>query len=411
MCSRCRLATSLDFLIRGFASLAYYALRMQSACDTIFESPLTELTHIASSLDALNCGAMLVSRQGVIAHVNPRLCQWAQRSRESLVGSDLFSLYPSGTACDAVRTMLGHFDESREAEFFIPTPGGGRLPVIFSARPVGEAAVLSEYAVVTLIDISRQKHAEQQLIEQNFHINELNDRVIAQSLAIREHSEDLEQKVIERTAQLHEAHMETTYMLAIASEAKDQDTGDHVRRLRRMSQLLAEQMGVSAKEAETIGHSAVLHDVGKIHTPDRILKKPGPLTAEERLEIQQHTLAGERILMPSPFFLQASRIARSHHENWDGSGYPDRLREEQIPFEARIVHLVDVFDALVHPRVYKPAWDRHEALNEIVRNRGKMFDPIATDAFIQLELTGKIERVARSVANTVSRFARPVTAT
>jgi HD-GYP domain-containing protein (c-di-GMP phosphodiesterase class II) len=378
---------------------------MRATCDTIIESPLTALTHIATSLDALNCGAMLVSRGGVIAHVNPRLCQWTERPLESLVGSDLVSMYGQGEACQAVRTMLGSFDESREAEFFVPQPNGHRLPVIFSARPVGTSPLLAEYAVVTLIDISRQKRAEQQLIEQNAHVNNLSDRVIEQSLAIRQHSEDLEQKVIERTAQLHDAHMETIYMLAIASEAKDQDTGDHVRRLRRMSQLLAERMGVEAREAEEIGHSAVLHDVGKIHTPDSILKKPAPLTIEERKEIQQHTLAGERILKPSPYFTQASRIARSHHENWDGSGYPDKLVGNQIPFEARIVHLVDVFDALIHPRVYKPAWSRADALAEIVHQRGKMFDPDVTDAFVKLEQDGEIERVQAAVANSVSRYA------
>jgi response regulator RpfG family c-di-GMP phosphodiesterase len=379
---------------------------MQATCETVIESPLTALTHIASSLDALNCGAMLVSRRGVIAHVNPRLCQWTRRPLESLVGADLSSLYGPGESCDAVRTMLGSFDESREAEFFVPLPDGHRLPVVFSARPVGTTSLLAEYAVVTLIDISRQKRAEQQLIEQNAHINDLSDRVIQQSLAIREYSEGLERKVIERTAELHEAHMETIYMLAIASEAKDQDTGDHVRRLRRMSQLLAERMGVEPREAETIGHSAVLHDVGKIHTPDNILKKPGPLTAEERAEIQKHTVAGERILMPSPYFAQASRIARSHHENWDGSGYPDHLAGKDIPFEARIVHLVDVFDALTHPRIYKPAWTRSDAMAEIVRNRGKMFDPDATDALVQLENDGELLRVKEAVANTVSRFAQ-----
>ncbi len=373
---------------------------METSCETIIESPLTALTHIATSLDALYCGAMLVSRKGVIAHANPRFCQWVGRGRETLVGSDLFSLYPPGEACEAVRAVLGEFDQSREEEFFVPQQGGGRLPVIFSARPVGTSSLLSEYTVVTLIDISRQKKAEQE-------INDLSRHVIEQSKLIRGYADRLEERVIQRTAELHEAHMETIYMLAIASEAKDQDTGDHVRRLRRMSQLLAERLGVPKKEAEDIGHSAVLHDVGKIHTPDHILKKPGPLTPNERLEIQQHTLAGERILMPSPYFATASRIARHHHENWDGSGYPDRLSGPSIPFEARIVHLVDVFDALVHPRVYKPAWSRSDALREIIKNRGKMFDPDATDAFVELERSGAIQRVADTVANTVSRFAQP----
>jgi putative two-component system response regulator len=218
-------------------------------------------------------------------------------------------------------------------------------------------------------------------------------------MKLRDYAGSLEQRVEQRTAELHEAHMETIYILAIASEAKDEDTGAHVRRLRRMTQLLAEAMGVDPADAERMGYAAVLHDVGKIHTPDHILKKPGPLLADERSLMQEHTLAGERILKPSPFFTQASRIARSHHENWDGSGYPDHLAGSHIPFEARLVHLVDVFDALVNERIYKPAWTREQALAEIVRQRGTMFDPQAVDAFVRLEKNGEVEK-AQLAGNT-----------
>jgi PAS domain S-box-containing protein len=358
------------------------------------ESPLAELTHIALSLDALNCAALLVSRTGTIAHVNPRFCTAVFRTRESLVGSNVAELYPAGEPRDSVRKMLVAFGEFREMEFFLPLPDGHRMPVLISSRVVGESSVLAEYSVVTLIDITRQKKAEQKLIEQNKQLGELSDLVLQQSKALREYAVSLEQRVEQRTCELHKSHLETIYILAIASDAKDEDTGDHVRRLRRLSQQLAEKMGVSPPEAERIGYSAVLHDVGKIHTPDRILKKPGALTAEERAEMQEHTLAGERILKPSPYFDQASKIARSHHENWDGSGYPDRLHGEQIPFEARIVHLVDVFDALIHPRIYKPAWDRKAAVDEIVKNRGTMFDPAVVDTFVQMEQSGQVERNA-----------------
>jgi PAS domain S-box-containing protein len=358
------------------------------------DSPLTVLTHLAMSLDALNCPALLVGRSGVIAHVNPRLCELTGRPREALVGSDLVSLYPAGDAQDVVRMMLADFDQSREAEFFLPGPGGVRVPVVVSARPVGQTSLLSEYAVVTLIDISRQKRAEQQLIDQNFYIGELSDRVIQQAHRLKDYAGTLEGRVRERTSQLHDAHLETIYMLATASEAKDQDTGEHVRRVREATQLLAGRMGVQPDEAERIGLAAVLHDVGKIHTPDLILKKPGPLTPDERRLMQQHTLAGERILRPSPHFAQASRIARSHHENYDGTGYPDRLARSDIPYEARLVHLVDVYDALTHPRVYKPAWEPADAIAEIQDHRGTMFDPDAVDAFLRLERNGDIERVA-----------------
>ncbi len=356
------------------------------------------LMHLAMSLDALNCPALLVGRSGVIAHVNPRLCELIGRPREGLVGSDLVSLYPAGDAQEVVRTLLADFDRSREAEFFLPGSDGARVPVVVSARPVGAGAVLGEYAVVTMIDIRRQKRAEQQALDQSFYIGELSDRVIQQAHSLREYAGSLEERVRERTAQLHDAHLETVYMLATASEAKDQDTGDHVRRVREATRVLAERMGVSPDEAERIGLAAVLHDVGKMHTPDHILKKPGPLTPDERLVMQQHTLAGERILRPSPYFGQASRIARSHHENFDGTGYPDRLAGADIPFEARLVHLVDVYDALTHPRVYKAAWGPAEAMAEIRGHRGSMFDPDVVDAFVRMDHDGEVERAAEELA-------------
>src|SRR5580698_6251755 len=113
-------------------------------------SPLTELTQMSLSLDALNCGAMLVGRNGTIAHVNPRLCEMIQGRREELVGRDLSTLYPAEESSETVRGMLTNFDQSREAEFFLPLPQGKRLPVIFSARPVGLDSLLSQYAVITL---------------------------------------------------------------------------------------------------------------------------------------------------------------------------------------------------------------------------------------------------------------------
>jgi PAS domain S-box-containing protein/putative nucleotidyltransferase with HDIG domain len=359
-------------------------------------SPLTELTHIALSLDALNCGAMLVSRNGIIAHANPRLCEMIQGRYGQLVGANMLDLYSGDDARQVVQEMLQDFDRARDAEFFLPTADGKQLPVVLSARVVGQNSFLNEYAVVTFIDISSQKRAEERLMEQNRQIGELSDKVMQQTSVLREYTESLEERVRERTAQLHDAHMETIYILAIASEAKDEDTANHVRRLRWFSEALANQMGISPAESERIGYAAILHDVGKIHTPDVVLKKPGPLTPEEIISMRDHTLAGERILKPSRYFEQASRVARSHHENWNGSGYPDGLIGEAIPLEARIVHVADVYDALVHERVYKPPFDRLSALEEIRRNRGIMFDPTVVDAFDRLEKVGELQRLEKN---------------
>src|SRR5690606_13843163 len=121
-----------------------------------------------------------------------------------------------------------------------------------------------------------------------------------------------------------------------------------------------------------------------MHVPDQILKKPGQLTPNERKAIEQHTIIGERILSDRPFFARARRVARWHHENWDGSGYPDHLTAGAIPLEARIVHLADVFDALTHQRIYKDAWKQTDAAEAVRESGGRMFDPDVVRAFNRL---------------------------
>jgi putative nucleotidyltransferase with HDIG domain len=281
--------------------------------------------------------------------------------------------------------MLDRFDEQHEEEFFLPLPEGARLPIISSSRPLpGDP----DHRLITLIDISKQKDAENQLREQYQTIVEMSDTVLQQALELRNYSQKLEDRVRQRTRELHEAHMEAVYMLAIASEAKDMDTGKHVRRIEHYSRLLASKLGLPSNEVDAVGYSAILHDVGKIHVPDRILSKPGPLDDDERAQMQQHTLAGERILARSDFFERARKIARSHHENWDGSGYPDRLAGAAIPLEARIVHIADVFDALTTRRVYKEPWDPLIAAEAIRGERGRMFEPQIVDAFDELLVNG-----------------------
>jgi putative two-component system response regulator len=186
--------------------------------------------------------------------------------------------------------------------------------------------------------------------------------------------------------------MESVYMLAVASEAKDEDTGAHVRRIQALTEVVARALGLVASQAEQMGVAAILHDVGKIHVPDHILKKPGKLTDEERAIMEQHTVIGERILSKTRFFDEARRIARSHHENWDGSGYPDATVGDATPLSARIVHVVDVFDALISPRVYKPAWRFDDAADWIRDHAGQWFDPAVVAAMCGLVRSGDLKR-------------------
>lgn len=181
-----------------------------------------------------------------------------------------------------------------------------------------------------------------------------------------------------------EAKRHSVFMLGRAAEARDGTTGAHIYQVRDLAAEIARATGATATEAERIGWSAMLHDVGKLRVPDRILLKPGRLNAEEWELIRRHSEWGEELLDGGEHFDMARRIARSHHENWDGSGYPDNLVGSRIPFEARIVRIADVYDALRAERPYKPAWSEEQALSEIRRVRDLHLDPELTDLFLAL---------------------------
>jgi CHASE2 domain-containing sensor protein len=203
---------------------------------------------------------------------------------------------------------------------------------------------------------------------------------------VSRHNELLEQAVRERTAELHETQLEVVRRLARAAEWRDEDTGEHVERIGLMSERLALAAGWSQIEAETLRHAAVLHDVGKIGVPDRVLLKPGTLDAEEWAIMRTHAEIGASMLSgsPSPLVQLGEEIARTHHERWDGSGYPNGLAGEAIPIAGRIVAIVDVFDALRSRRPYKLPWTLDEALTEIIAQSGRHFDPELVALFVPL---------------------------
>ena len=151
--------------------------------------------------------------------------------------------------------------------------------------------------------------------------------------------------------------------LARAAELHDDDTGEHIDRMSRMCGEVALELGLPATRAETIRHAAVLHDVGKIGVPDDILRKPGRLTADEMTTMRRHVVEGALLLegSTSPVLQVAEIIVDTHHERWDGTGYPNGLSGEDIPLEGRIAAVCDVFDALTHERPYKPAWSVERA--------------------------------------------------
>ncbi len=203
---------------------------------------------------------------------------------------------------------------------------------------------------------------------------------------IRRHNLELEDRVRARTRDLEEAHAEILERLALAAEYRDDDTGEHTQRVGHVAQALAERLGAPAEVSALIMRAAPLHDLGKVGIPDGILLKPGPLTDAEWAQMKTHTTIGASILADGkhPLLRLAESIAASHHESWDGNGYPVGLAGEAIPLPGRICAVADVFDALTHERPYKHAWSRDEALQEIKAQSGRKFDPAVVLAFVAL---------------------------
>jgi methanogenic corrinoid protein MtbC1 len=187
-------------------------------------------------------------------------------------------------------------------------------------------------------------------------------------------------------SELEIAQTETVRRLSMAVEFRDEDTGAHIERIGRLSTLLAEQIGMEPDFCAQLSHAAPLHDVGKVAIPDAILLKPGPLTPEERAIVETHAEEGHRLLRGSSSSIleMATIIALSHQEKWDGTGYPRGLVGEAIPIEGRIVAIADVFDALTSDRVYRKAFPVEEAVQMMREQRGRHFDPVLLDAFMEV---------------------------
>ena len=220
---------------------------------------------------------------------------------------------------------------------------------------------------------------------------------------LQRQNEALEIRVRERTRELEHSQREVVLRLARAAEYRDEETGNHVLRVSHYTQPVAQALGLDAETCDRLFVTSALHDLGKIGIPDRILLKPGRLDADEWAIVREHCVIGAGILRQAhpvvrtvtgngtlvqgsgsanPLLQAAATIALSHHERWDGSGYPDGLKGEEIPLEARIVALVDVFDALTTHRPYRPALSEKEALVLIQNGVGTHFDPRVYAAFV-----------------------------
>jgi len=196
----------------------------------------------------------------------------------------------------------------------------------------------------------------------------------------------LERKVAERTYELDDARAETLHLLAVAVEYRDDDTFHHTERVGVLAAEIGARLGLRAEQVRRLREAAPLHDIGKIAIPDRILLKRGNLSPEEHRVMEAHAALGARLLArsSSPVLQLAAVIAATHHEWWNGTGYPSGLAGERIPIVGRVVAVADVFDALTHDRPYKRAWPVEQAVARIKRASGGQFDPRVVAAFIAL---------------------------
>ena len=220
--------------------------------------------------------------------------------------------------------------------------------------------------------------------------------------------EDLGRMYRERNEALQEvarAHHDALFRLALAAEFRDDDTGQHIVRMGFLAEALSLATGSDPGYAAMLRKAAPMHDVGKIGIPDAVLKKPGRFNAEERQVMNQHPMLGAAILGQSriPLFQLAAEVALSHHERWDGSGYPAGRRGLEIPLSGRIVAIVDFFDALTMDRCYRPAFGDDEALEMLSAERGRAFDPDLVDLFLSkahkmIALRNRINQIQPSFA-------------
>src|ERR1022692_628094 len=189
--------------------------------------------------------------------------------------------------------------------------------------------------------------------------------------------------------QVSSLHLRTIETLALAIEAKDQTTGEHLQRVRVYAMELAKELGLNADETEALRAASVLHDIGKLAVPEHIISKPGRLTPEEFEKMKIHPLVGAEILEEVKFPYPVVPIVRAHHEKWDGSGYPFGLAGEEIPIGARILSVVDCLDALASDRQYRRALPLDEAMKIVIDESGKAFDPVIVDIlkrrYVELE--------------------------
>jgi len=257
----------------------------------------------------------------------------------------------------------------------------GKRIMLLNARQIERVLGLDKIILLAIEDITERKEVENEIKKVQLDLNEYYKHELSLEIARKtwqlKHTLEMTRK----------AALESIHRLSKASEYRDDDTGTHILRMSKYCELISKSIGMDEASTEIILYAAPMHDIGKMGIPDSILLKPGKLTPEEWEIMKSHTTMGAMILKDSTaeFIRMGEIIALSHHERWDGTGYPHGLKGSDIPIEARIAALADVFDALLAKRPYKEAYTIEKAFELILADRGKYFDPDVVDAFFEVK--------------------------
>jgi cyclic di-GMP phosphodiesterase len=258
----------------------------------------------------------------------------------------------------------------------------------------------TELYATDLANIYKQEKAKRKEVEGAYKLLEHKNEELKQEKAqLKTYAEDfrkLYKQLQVSFSDLNDANIETIYRLSIAAEFRDNDAATHLKKVCEYSKIIAKKLGWNDEKANMIKQASPMHDIGKIGISDSILFKPGKYNNDEYEEMRKHPSIGHIILKDSnsKCLQMGDRIAYTHHEKWDGTGYPNGLAGEEIPIEGRIVALADVYDALTTKRVYKPAFTKKEALKIMTEGRGSHFDSVVFEAF--MDSLNKIEEFRKT---------------
>ena len=355
-----------------------------------------------------------MSRPVVLIIDNSSVTRLLHKERIEAACPQEIEVFTAGSAEEALGTLYALRDQGRSIEMVIvaqnlPGIAGNRLLEIINAQfpAIGKILLSDKPALEEAIYAFNNSCVDRYIpmpweaedikftitsLLRSREMKRLNERLLSdlqvrnQELTVAFHNLD------EARHELERSYIQTVQSLAVALEAKDRYTSGHSQRVSRFATLIARSMGLPREEVDVVAQVALLHDIGKIGMLDAILNKPSNLTAEEREVVKSHPVVGAQILSPVKTFERHVAGIRFHHEMFDGSGYPDRLRGEEIPMAARIVSLADAFDAMTSTRPYRIGLPLGFAMQEMLKMRGKQFCPQAVDAFIRvLQSTGVVE--------------------